>query len=1358
MEEGNSNKQDNSFELAFLKQRLRKEKAHKEKQRRIRKKIIKESDFVKDESTSMFDLDLSQEFSKLTVDLQGQVQADYLVAQFHKKQYIHRMKKEKQEQLKPPEADDLLPIPVTGDIMDTIVDHLNSEDVDYDYKDHFGCFVSQRFEGDEEKMVELRDTLKSCHSDLKTISKYVRKIPVIAQIFKSPFLRVELIDQFTKWRKKRKEIIRSKLTNSEKEDAVMKDLEFQKILEQESRNEASPYDQFEDGIEIPVEHHQKIKFGGILKNFMDVWEAEEIILTAILVLYWQTGNISLEKEEDNYSFVVRYVDLSIIDLVEDLNELEDKNESQELIASSKQKFIQKMVEDSREVECSWDPKIIEKLAEFVFDAVLEISQEKHKRVRNKGKYDKVDYNKMKRLGLKAFIDDILSLEELCENLVENTVLNRVVEEDMDTDQCRLTIEKEDLKMLFLAEMSEFCFDNQSQMLKDLMKDRGFQGKKNEMLRTFEEIDDFHLLIWFIANLNLSDSKYQQEKKLHKFNLEEIEEFEESLKKAQISKRSMIQPTQVIMELPDEEEESQSNSSESPQNSEKSEDNSQEDRYSKFDMVPEYIPLIQIVNHFYYSITDNIFMRQLQRKTESYEDLYQEFVFNCMKEEILFELKTLFSVIPKNTKAESIYTSRTPNLVTEKKIFFVNLAEAIPTIHRLVFDKRSTSSQSSQKKRGFSKNEFYNFEMIHFSEEFDSYLEELVEDFLRGRLPSDFEKVVVDTLLSEVYIDLVRLSDPSLLADKIKELISNAKEEIEEEAESRDPLQVKNPLDNYETLMPNEGIPEKGIPELTYVCVRKDKELERLFKSRDSCKFYLRILENMEESTVQVICKSNAQDSWNNLIPKARNIIKKMTDQGLNAEVPGQYKIVYNAKRSRYEFKDVSLKKRWRNARRFLPEFKDKKHDMMIPKKIWDKIWRFIKQAYWKVQIGIATWYALVVDGAPYENEVVRLLDECDFHKVNRRQTAIKVMGVFGEHFKLFRRELESLNQTNIPWWVFSGSDCIFGYTETLTEEHNDWQKMVLTNITSWVCKRQSENYADYPLRYDVEMCMEHFLRDFKISVTNNFIVDYEEDVHYLTEPSERLRIGKNYKKEMKKFKKERAEIYNNNKMFKFVYDEGQEPYIVLKEFFSWCKKFLKFSVDGSAFGLKIDRRELQGLEAGEDYHYEDDYNGDLDQEASKIQKKFFGVQEAEDDINKTIGMQEVDQTKIADETIAKALEAVDDTLIKTINTDITHFDTELIDNVNKSLQRRANRVRSRLIAQNNPLVGPEGNMNKKSISKTVAFALGGKSLSRIYFWAGGEPYCPQFTLHLKKEQKKIRNVANSDLVSFVSLFRSYLLL
>jgi hypothetical protein len=64
------------------------------------------------------------------------------------------------------------------------------------------------------------------------------------------------------------------------------------------------------------------------------------------------------------------------------------------------------------------------------------------------------------------------------------------------------------------------------------------------------------------------------------------------------------------------------------------------------------------------------------------------------------------------------------------------------------------------------------------------------------------------------------------------------------------------------------------------------------------------------------------------------------------------------------------------------------------------------------------------------------------------------------------------------------------------------------------------------------------------------------------------------------------------------------------------------------------------------------------------------------------------------------------------------------------------------------VVVEEENAKTKSLSKTLAFAYGGKNISRLLFWTGGWKYVPDITCHLKIEQKKIRLVANSDLVSF----------
>ena len=194
-------------------------------------------------------------------------------------------------------------------------------------------------------------------------------------------------------------------------------------------------------------------------------------------------------------------------------------------------------------------------------------------------------------------------------------------------------------------------------------------------------------------------------------------------------------------------------------------------------------------------------------------------------------------------------------------------------------------------------------------------------------------------------------------------------------------------------------------------------------------------------------------------------IKKLNKEKKNPKIPKNLRIVYNEERKRYQWGDSGLSKQWKMLRRFLPEFKNKGEKPIVAKEIWDKIWPHISNAFWKVQIGMVTWFALVVEGSPWETDVLTYLEMANFKEARSRQTAIKVMGVFSEFFKLFKNEVERFSR--VPWWVFSGSDCIFGYTETDTDEHVNWQKEVLDNITSWICPRKSEHFAsmDLGLRY-----------------------------------------------------------------------------------------------------------------------------------------------------------------------------------------------------------------------------------------------------------------------------------------------------
>jgi exonuclease I len=72
-------------------------------------------------------------------------------------------------------------------------------------------------EKDIEEITELRKYMKRQRASLTDIAKYVRIVPMVVQLLKSPFYRSELVSQFTKWRELRKEIIDKKLTIDEEE-------------------------------------------------------------------------------------------------------------------------------------------------------------------------------------------------------------------------------------------------------------------------------------------------------------------------------------------------------------------------------------------------------------------------------------------------------------------------------------------------------------------------------------------------------------------------------------------------------------------------------------------------------------------------------------------------------------------------------------------------------------------------------------------------------------------------------------------------------------------------------------------------------------------------------------------------------------------------------------------------------------------------------------------------------------------------------------------------------------------------------------------------------------------------------------
>ena len=55
-----------------------------------------------------------------------------------------------------------------------------------------------------------------------------------------------------------------------------------------------------------------------------------------------------------------------------------------------------------------------------------------------------------------------------------------------------------------------------------------------------------------------------------------------------------------------------------------------------------------------------------------------------------------------------------------------------------------------------------------------------------------------------------------------------------------------------------------------------------------------------------------------------------------------------------------------------------------------------------------------------------------------------------------------------------------------------------------------------------------------------------------------------------------------------MFDEEKEDFNVISNYFNWCKRFTKFSVDGSAYGIKIDVEKLENDDVRIDEDLEDE--------------------------------------------------------------------------------------------------------------------------------------------------------------------------
>ena len=251
-------------------------------------------------------------------------------------------------------------------------------------------------------------------------------------------------------------------------------------------------------------------------------------------------------------------------------------------------------------------------------------------------------------------------------------------------------------------------------------------------------------------------------------------------------------------------------------------------------------------------------------------------------------------------------------------------------------------------------------------------------------------------------------------------------------------------------------------------------------SQEAREFWDRTIDNMLELCEEVITPGNVATKKDAIYERAEETLRKLAASQANKQVNPNMRMGLNSEG--YPVPGDSEKHKWFPVRRFKPEFRDRDEDSVVSKRIWAKVWQFVEFAHWKVQSGFVTWYALMVDGAEWEEPVNTILTRMGFSEVRTIEAAIKLMSILSEVSKSSyadfpAKRIQELNQ--IPWWVFSGCDHIFGYLEFESSDISNWKAEFLENLAEWLIQDQQEYYSGCNLDYDMEVSLDSFLGKFR---------------------------------------------------------------------------------------------------------------------------------------------------------------------------------------------------------------------------------------------------------------------------------------
>ena len=605
---------------------------------------------------SIMNIDLDQEYKSIDPSLVDQISSFYSTAKAFKIKYLSEQEQIEQELERELTPEDLLYLPLKDSKLDfvnlKVKEFFQQEEESQNPINYF--YQGLPSEEDASVIANLRMIMRSQRANTSDIAKYVRIIPFVLQLIKSPFYRVELDKQFTEWRKMRIEIIKTKLnvSNDPRDDLYTIPEETEQT--QESASDEDTLKKALDDLQTTKESIQQIKFGGILKMMLDLWTVEDIYQAFIICTYWMCGKLNIESvnDDEDFEITIEAADYIPIDCAGSEQDSKDQSEAE---------YIENMLgsfESKKNAENFPNKKFsnneIKTVVKMTFNWIYQIQQSKNQYERFKESnesygapmlkadniYRNLDQKLVTKLALQSFIEEIDSVETLCSNLLEFNPIFEDIEFNIG-EQTTITLNKVKIEQIINAE------NNTYELLEDI-------DKYHNNMRTIEEVKQEHVIIWVITNLLLQDNRHYESR-------EEFRKSDEMKKNLNTKMQNSTLSTEPDLMMLITENTGLQNAQEINREKNPEDDFPPQpgllETYSNLHKISNYIPLTKIMNHFYCSFTDNLWLDQQLGNASEHDQLLTEYCLESQVIEITYELLKILSIMKKEETTTKIFTSK-----------------------------------------------------------------------------------------------------------------------------------------------------------------------------------------------------------------------------------------------------------------------------------------------------------------------------------------------------------------------------------------------------------------------------------------------------------------------------------------------------------------------------------------------------------------------------------------------------------------------------------------------------------------------------------------------------------------------------